>query len=175
MKRRASEILVLLALCLPLFLFADRACAGSNRYRDAEYGFSFDYPGMWEEEGDEAMRGTLSVIVYAEPVDRFAANFSVLLSTPHGLASMTAAELAKGYEDAEMSDLKILSFRRDIFLGEACVVVDFRWTDDTYRIRQRQYLIDRGRQGYTLTLTALQSNFDEYEGAFKGILDSFAF
>lgn len=175
MRRKANGILVLLALLMPVFLLADRAHAAPGRYKDQAYGFSFDYPETWEKEDDEAVRGTLNVIVYAEPVDGFAGNFSVLLSEPHGVASMTEAELKAGYEDALMSDLKILSFKRSKLLGEACIVVDFRWTDDTYGIRQRQYLVDRGGKGYTLTLTALQSNFAEYEGAFGSIVDSFRF
>ena len=64
---------------------------------------------------------------------------------------------------------------KDKFLGEACIIAEFGWTQGEHKIQQRQYLVDRNGKGYTLTFTALQSNFGSYEGAFKTILDSFRF
>ena len=173
MKRNTNGILALLTLVALVLSLAGQAQAASKSYQDKEHGFSFDYPEVWTMT-DESLLGPMSVAMHAEPVDNFAANFNVVMTPPQGVAAVTEAELVKTYKSF-MDDLKILSFKKDKFLGETCIVAEFRWTLGEHKIRQRQYLVDRKGKGYTLTFTALQSNFGGYEGAFKTILDSFKF
>lgn len=171
--RKGNEVFVLLALFILVFLLAGQAYAAPHSYRDKKDGFSFDYPETWIK-GDESVQPGMSVIVHAKPVDNFATNFNVVVSPPQSVASATKADLENTYK-TYMNDLKVLSFKKTKFLGETCIVADFRWTMGTFKIQQRQYLVDRKGKGYTLTFSALQSNFANYEGAFKTISDSFKF
>ena len=172
MKRNMNGILALLALVALVLSLAGQAQAASKSYKDKEHGFSFDYPETWVK-ADKSF-GPASVVVHAKPVDKFATNFNVVMTPPQGVASETEAELVKTYKSF-MNDLKMLSFKKDKFLGETCIIAEFGWTQGEHKIQQRQYLVDRNGKGYTLTFTALQSNFGSYEGAFKTILDSFRF
>lgn len=168
--RSASVLSVWVAL---VFLFAVPASAAPNTWKDEKDGFSFDYPETWVPV-DESMLGNMSVAVYTKPVDNFATNFNVVVTRPQGVPSATEAELAEVYRSV-MTDLEMMSFKKDSFRGEVCIITEYRWTQGTHRVQQRQYLVDHGDKGYSLTFTALRSNFGDYEGAFETILNSFEF
>lgn len=177
MEKRASKTferaLFFFGVLCVVFGMTIQAQAATNSYKSLEYGFSFTFPGDWTL-GEPSKEGGPSVFVYAKPEGNFATNFNVVVSNPMGVDKINQEQLMEVYRNT-MGDVEMLSFKKDSFKGSPSLLIEHLWSQGAYKVQQRQLLIDHKGKSYSLTFTALQSNFKKYEKDFNLILNSFTF
>lgn len=171
LMEKLPRLALIIVSLLSMFMLTGSAHATPKSYKDAEHGFSFNYPENWMK-ADEAIQGPSSVVVYAKPVEKFAANANVIVTAPQNIAQISRADLESAYE-VLFSNIEMISFKKEKFQGHTCIIVEYRWTRRGDKIQQKQYLFDVKDKGYSITFTALQSNFANYESAFESIARSF--
>jgi hypothetical protein len=188
-----------LAAVLALAALAAAGCGGDDEDEDPVEGngYSYSVPDGWEDVSDRAEE-ELEVggfrpdsLVTGESEDDFATNVNVIRED--GLSEgVTAAqyadvslaglrdpagaglppEVAETIEDLNPTQI---SEPRDAELdGEEAVAWDYRSTQDGRNVRVRQMAAVMDGAGYTVTLTVLPARFEEGNGAFDEVLESWS-
>ena len=170
MKFNVNKALLLPLLMVLAAVLVSPAFASQNRHENREHGFSFNYPEAWIEMPPI---GSASA-VGASPVSNFATNFNVVITEPQGASALTERDISDFFRSI-FTNWELRSFRRGSLLGEDVAIIDHRFSQGEFELRLRQYLVDHGRRGYTLTFTALESRFHYYEDDFAVIVNSFRF
>jgi hypothetical protein len=186
----------LLAAVLALAALAASGCGGEDEDPVEGTGYTYSVPDGWEdasdsqaaEEAPEVIGVRFDSLVNGEAEDGFAVNVNVLRErVPGGITASEYAELniatlrdpsAAGYppelaERIEELDVRGLSRPRELELdGAGAMAWDYGTTQGGRDLRQRQMAVVRDRAGYTITLTALPSQFEDGTEALDEVVES---
>jgi hypothetical protein len=190
MAIRSAALLTLAALAA--------GCGGEDEDPVEGTGYTYSVPDGWEDASDsEAADEAPKVIgvrfdslVNGEAEGGFAVNVNVLRErVPGGITDSEYAELniatlrdpsAAGYppelaERIEELDVRGLSRPREVELGGAGAMTwDYSTTQGGRDMRQRQMVVVRDGAGYTITLTALPSQFEDGTEALDEVVESWS-
>ena len=185
-----------LAAVLALAALAASGCGGEDEDPVEGTGYTYSVPDGWEdasdsqaaEEAPEVIGVRFDSLVNGEAEDGFAVNVNVLRErVPGGITASEYAQLniatlrdpsAAGYppelaERIEELDVRGLSRPRELELGGAGAMTwDYGTTQGGRDMRQRQMVVVRDGAGYTITLTALPSQFEEGTEALDEVVES---
>jgi hypothetical protein len=186
-----------LAALLTVAALATAGCGGDEDPVEGT-GYTYSVPDGWEDASDsEAADEAPKVIgvrfdsvVNGEAEDGFAVNVNVLRErVPGGITASEYAELniatlrnpsAAGYppelaERIEELDVSGLSRPRELELdGAGAMAWDYGTTQGGRDLRQRQMAVVRDGAGYTITLTALPSQFEDGTEALDEVVESWS-
>jgi hypothetical protein len=187
-----------LAVLLTVAALATAGCGGEDEDPVEGTGYTYSVPDGWEDASDsEAADEAPKVIgvrfdsvVNGEAEDGFAVNVNVLRErVPGGITASEYAELniatlrnpsAAGYppelaERIEELDVSGLSRPRELELdGAGAMAWDYGTTQGGRDLRQRQMAVVRDGAGYTITLTALPSQFEDGTEALDEVVESWS-
>ena len=185
-----------LAALLAVAALAAAGCGGGDEDPVEGTGYTYSLPDGWEDASDsEAADEAPKVIgvrfdslVYGEAEEGFAVNVNVLRErVPGGITASEYAELniatlrnpsAAGYspelaERIEELDVRGLSRPRELELdGAGAMTWDYGTTQGGRDMRQRQMVVVRDGAGYTITVTALPSQFEDAAEALDEVAES---
>jgi hypothetical protein len=188
----------LLAALLTLAALAAAGCGGDDGESVEGNGYSYSVPEGWEDAADseaadeasEVIGMRFDSLVNGEAEDGFAVNVNVLRErVPGGITGAEYAELniaalrdpsAAGYppelaERIEELDVRGLSRPRRLELdGAGAMTWDYGTTQGGRDLRQRQMVVVRDGAGYTITLTALPSQFEDGTEALDEVVESWS-
>jgi hypothetical protein len=188
----------LLAALLALAALAAAGCGGDDGDSVEGNGYSYSVPNGWEDAADseaadeasEVIGMRFDSLVNGEAEDGFAVNVNVLRErVPGGITGPEYAELniaalrdpsAAGYppelaERIEELDVRGLSRPRRLELdGAGAMTWDYGTTQGGRDLRQRQMVVVRDGAGYTITLTALPSQFEDGTEALDEVVESWS-
>jgi hypothetical protein len=189
--RRVASLLALAAL-------AAAGCGGEDDDPVEGTGYTYSVPDGWEDASDsEAADEAPKVIgvrfdslVNGGAENGFAVNVNVLRErVPGGVTASEYAELniatlrnpsAAGYppelaERIEELDVRGLSEPRELELdGAGAMTWDYGTTQGGRDMRQRQMVVVRDGAGFTITLTALPSQFEDGAEALGEVVESWS-
>jgi hypothetical protein len=143
-------------------------------YVNEEYGISMRPPQGWTiKEESEGM-----VLVYfLGPIDEgFRININIVVEETT-YVEMSLQEYVDACKEQLQSVLKasIISEGSRTIKGHEAYEVVFTWISETYDFQQKQvYLVEKGN-GYVITCTALQTNYDNYVPDFDESVETFEF
>jgi hypothetical protein len=187
-----------LAALLALAMLAAAGCGGDDGDSIDGNGYSYSVPEGWEDASDseaadeasEVIGVRFDSLVNGEAKDGFAVNVNVLRErVPGGMTDSEYAELniatlrdpsAAGYppelaERIEELDVRGLSRPRELELdGAGAMTWDYDTTQGGRDLRQRQMVVVRDGAGYTITLTALPSQFEDGTEALDEVVESWS-
>ena len=187
-----------LAALLALAALAAAGCGGDDEDPVEGTGYTYSVPDGWEdasdsqaaEEAPDVIGVRFDSLVNGEAEDGFAVNVNVLRErVPGGITASEYAELniatlrdpsAAGYppelaERIEELDVRGLSRPRELELGGAGAMTwDYGTTQGGRDMRQRQMVVVRDGAGYTITLTALPSQFEDGAEALDEVVESWS-
>ena len=187
-----------LAALLALAALAATGCGGEDEDPVEGTGYTYSVPDGWEdasdsqaaEEAPEVIGVRFDSLVNGEAEDGFAVNVNVLRErVPDGITASEYAELniatlrdpsAAGYppelaERIEELDVRGLSRPRELELdGAGAMTWDYGTTQGGRDMRQRQMVAVRDGAGYTITLTALPSQFEDGAEALDEVVESWS-
>ena len=188
----------LLAALLALAAFAAAGCGGEDEDPVEGTGYTYSVPDGWEDASDsqaadeapKVIGVRFDSLVNGEAEDGFAVNVNVLRErVPGGMTASEYAELniatlrnpsAAGYppelaERIEELDVRGLSRPRELELGGAGAMTwDYSTTQGGRDLRQRQMVVVTDGAGYTITLTALPSKFEDGTEALDEVVESWS-
>jgi hypothetical protein len=188
----------LLAAVLALAALAASGCGGEDEDPVEGTGYTYSVPDGWEdasdsqaaEEAPEVIGVRFDSLVNGEAEDGFAVNVNVLRErVPGGITASEYAELniatlrdpsAAGYppelaERIEELDVRGLSRPRELELGgTGAMTWDYSTTQGGRDMRQRQMVVVRDGAGFTITLTALPSQFEDGAEALGEVVESWS-
>jgi hypothetical protein len=183
---------------LALAALAAAGCGGEEEDPVEGTGYMYSVPDGWEDASDsEAADEASNVIgmrfdsvVNGEAEDSFAVNVNVLRQrVPGGITDSEYTELniatlrdpsAAGYppelaQRIEELDVRGLSRPRELELdGAGAMTWDYRATQGGQDLRQRQIAVVRDGAGYTITLTALPSQFEDGTEALDEVVETWS-
>jgi hypothetical protein len=187
-----------LAALLALAALVAAGCGGEDEDPVDGTGYTYSVPDGWEDASDsEAADEAPKVIgvqfdslVNGEAEDGFAVNVNVLRErVPGGMTASEYAELniatlrdpsAAGYppelaERIEELDVRGLNRPRELELdGAGAMTWDYGTTQGGRDLRQRQMAVVTDGAGYTITLTALPSQFEDGAAALDEVVESWS-
>jgi hypothetical protein len=187
-----------LAALLALCALAAAGCGGDDGDSVEGNGYSYSVPEGWEDAADseaadeasEVIGMRFDSLVNGETADDFAVNVNVLRErVPGGITGPEYADLniaalrdpsAAGYppelaERIEELDVRGLSRPRELELdGAGAMTWDYGTTQGGRDLRQRQIVVVRDGAGYTITLTALPSQFEDGTEALDEVVESWS-
>jgi hypothetical protein len=188
----------LLAALLAVAALTAAGCGGEDEDPVEGTGYTYSVPDGWEdasdsqaaEEAPEVIGVRFDSLVNGETEDGFAVNVNVLRErVPGGITASEYAQLniatlrdpsAAGYppelaERIEELDVRGLSPPREVELGGAGAMTwDYSTTQGGRDMRQRQMVVVRDGAGYTITLTALPSQFEDGAEALDELVESWS-
>ena len=186
----------LLAALLAVAALTPGGCGGEDEDPVEGTGYTYSVPDGWKdasdsqaaEEAPEVIGVRFDSLVNGEAEDGFAVNVNVLRErVPGGITASEYAQLniatlrdpsAAGYppelaERIEELDVRGLSRPREVELGGAGAMTwDYSTTQGGRDMRQRQMVVVRDGAGYTITLTALPSQFEDGAEALDEVVES---
>lgn len=188
----------LLAGLLAVAALTAPGCGGEDEDPVEGTGYTYSVPDGWEdasdsqaaEEAPEVIGVRFDSLVNGEAEDGFAVNVNVLRErVPGGITASEYAQLniatlrdpsAAGYppelaERIEELDVRGLSRPRELELGgTGAMTWDYSTTQGGRDMRQRQMVVVRDGAGYTITLTALPSQFEDGTEALDEVVESWS-
>jgi hypothetical protein len=188
----------LLAALLAVAAVTAAGCGGEDEDPVEGTGYTYSVPDGWEdasdsqaaEEAPEVTGVRFDSLVNGAAEDGFAVNVNVLRErVPGGITASEYAQLniatlrdpsAAGYppelaERIEELDVRGLSRPRELELaGAVARTWDYTTTQGGRDMRQRQMVVVRNGAGYTITLTALPSQFEDGTEALDEVVESWS-
>ena len=140
-------------------------------YVNEEYGFFISPPQGWivQEESEGEI-----LVYFLGPIDEgFRININILVEE----TQMSLQDYVDFNKDQLLSVLgaSIILEGSRIIQGHEAYEVVFTWVYQTYDFQQKQvYLVEKGN-GYVITFSALQTNYDSYITDFDESVDTFEF
>jgi hypothetical protein len=187
-----------LAALLVLAALAAAGCGGDDGDPVEGDGYSYSTPDGWddfseraEEEDELSFRGIRpDTVVVGETEDDFATNVNVVVQDGGLPGDITARQFADANiaglrspaqaglppqvaRSIEALDVRDVSRPEDAELGgEEAVAWEYRTTQGGRDLRVRQVVAVMDRSGYTVTLTALPTQFDDGVDALDQVAES---
>jgi len=140
-------------------------------YVNEEYGFLISPPQGWTVQ--EESEGEI-LVYFLGPIDEgFRININILVEE----TQMSLQDYVDFNKDQLLYVLgaSIILEGGKIIKGHEAYEVVFTWIYQTYDLQQKQvYLVEKGN-GYVITFSALQTNYDNYITDFDESVDTFEF
>jgi hypothetical protein len=163
----ASLSLVLLAMMFGASVFAS---VDSNAYVNSNNRFSINPPSGWVVDSTGAF-GT-SVIFYGPTEANFRVNMNIIVeSTSLTLSAYVSA--AKTQLSQGLTNYNLVSEGPKAIGGVAAYELVNTFTQGAFNIKDKQTIFVQNQEGYVITSTALQSNYDTYQPAFDESVQTF--